>query len=219
MNSHKNARLTALGRAELAHRVLVEGQTANQVAASFGVCVKTVRKWVTRFETGGTAGLCDRSSRPHRLHRPTPDEAVARIVALRRERWTGKRIALELGVSATTVSRVLRRLGLSRLRDLKPAVPVRRYERVRPGELIHIDIKKLGRFERVGHRITGDRTGQSNSRGVGSEYAHICMNCLAGRKLVRQLPAPPTCVHAGFWSTHSRRIETRHVALSTLLPA
>ncbi len=172
MNSHKNARLTALGRAELAHRVLVEGQTANQVAASFGVCVKTVRKWVTRFEAEAAAGLCDRSSRPHRLHRPTSGDVMDRIAVLRRERWTGKRIAFELGVSATTVSRVLRRLGLSRLRDLEPAEPVRRYERARPGELIHIDIKKLGRFERVGHRITGDRRGQSNSRGVGWEYVH-----------------------------------------------
>jgi len=176
MNSHKNARLTHHGRAELVHRVLVEGQTASQVAASFGVCVKTVRKWVVRFEAEGTAGLCDRSSRPHRLHRPTPDDVMDRIAARRRERWTGKRIAAELGVSPATVSRVLRRLGLSRLRDLEPAEPVRRYERASPGELIHIDIKKLGRFERVGHRITGDRRGQSNSRGVGWEYVHVCID-------------------------------------------
>ena len=178
MNSHKNARLTALGRAELVHRVVDLGQPASQVAASFGVCVKTVRKWVARLKAEGAAGLCDRSSRPHRLHRPTPDDVMDRIVARRRERWTGKRIALELGVSAATVSRVLRRLGLSRLRDLEPAEPVRRYERARPGELIHIDPRlrgdrqKLGRFERVGHRITGDRRGQSNSRGVGWEYVH-----------------------------------------------
>ena len=91
-----------------------------RIATSFGVCVKTVRKWVARFEAEGAAGLCDRSSRPHRLHRPTPDAAVARITGLRRERWTGQRIAAELGVSAATVSRVLRRLGLSRLRDLEP---------------------------------------------------------------------------------------------------
>ena len=176
MNSHKNARLTHHGRAKLVHRVLVEGQTASQVAASFGVCVKTVRKWVVRFEAEGAAGLCDRSSRPHRLHRPTPDDAMDRIAARRRERCTGKRIAAELGVSPATVSRVLRRLGLSRLRDLEPAEPVRRYERVSPGELIHIDIKKLGRFERVGHRITGDRRGQSNNRGVGWEYVHVCID-------------------------------------------
>lgn len=170
MNSHKNARLTPLGRAELVRRVVDHDQPASQVAAAFGLCVKTVRKWVARFQAEGEAGLRDRSSRPHRLHRPTPGAVVERIAALRRERWTGKRIAAELGVSPATVSRVLRRLGLSRLRDLEPAEPVRRYERKRPGELIHLDIKKLGRFDRVGHRITGDRTGQSNSRGVGWEY-------------------------------------------------
>jgi len=176
MNSHKNARLTALGRAELVRRVIEEGQSAGRVAASFGVCVKTVRKWVARFKAEGEAGLRDRSSRPRRLHRPTPPEVAGRIAALRRERWTGKRIAAELGVSPATVSRVLRRLGLSRMRDLEPAEPARRYERARPGEMIHIDIKKLGRFERVGHRITGDRTGQSNSRGVGWEYVHVCVD-------------------------------------------
>jgi transposase InsO family protein len=176
MNSHKNARLTALGRAELVRRVLVDGQAARRVATSFGVCVKTVCKWVARFEAEGEEGLCDRSSRPQRLHRPTPIDVMDRIAALRRERWTGKRIAAELGVSPATVSRVLRRLGMSRMRDLEPPEPVRRYERARPGELIHIDIKKLGRFERVGHRITGDRRGQSNSRGVGWEYVHVCVD-------------------------------------------
>ena len=176
MNSHKNARLTALGRGELVRRIADLGQPARQVAASFGVCVKTVRKWVARFEAEGEEGLRDRSSRPHQLYRPTPGDVMDRIAALRHERWTGQRIAAELGVSPATVSRVLRRLGLSRMRDLEPAEPVRRYERARPGELIHIDIKKLGRFERVGHRITGDRRGQSNSRGVGWEYVHVCVD-------------------------------------------
>jgi transposase InsO family protein len=176
INSHKNARLTALGRAELVHRVVELGQPVSQVAAAFGVSVKTVRKWVARFEAEGVAGLRDRPSRPHKLYRPTPDEVVDRIAALRRKRWTGKHIAAALGVSPATVSRVLRRLGLSRMRDLEPPEPVRRYERARPGEMIHIDIKKLGRFERVGHRITGDRRGQSNSRGVGWEYVHVCVD-------------------------------------------
>ncbi len=126
MNSHKNARLTALGRAELVYRVADLGQPASQVAAALGVCVKIVRKWLARFKAEGEEGLCGRSSRPHRLHRPTPSDVMGRIAALRRERWTGKRIAAGLGVSAATVSRVLRRLGLNRLRDLEPAEPVRR---------------------------------------------------------------------------------------------
>jgi hypothetical protein len=93
-----------------------------------------------------------------------------------RQRYTGKRIAGELGISPATVSRILRRLGLNSLKALEPAEPVRRYEREHPGELIHIDIKKLGRFNAVGHRIAGDRTGQSNSRGVGWEYLHLAID-------------------------------------------
>ena len=95
---------------------------------------------------------------------------------MRRERLTGAHIAAKTGVSSATVSRVPRRAGLSRLRDLEPAEPVRHYERDHPGDMIHLDIKRLGKFERVDHRITGDRTGQSNSRGIGWEYVHVCVD-------------------------------------------
>ena len=176
MNIHKNARLTPHSRAELVRRVRVEGQAARAVATALGVSAKTVRKWVERFAAEGAAGLVDRSSRPHCLHRPTPEPITDRIAELRRQRWTGKQIAQETGVSPATVSRVLKRLGLSRMRDLEPAAPVIRYERQQPGEMIHLDIKKLGRFDRVGHRITGDRTGQNNSRGIGWEFVHVCID-------------------------------------------
>lgn len=175
MNVHKNARLTAHSRAELVRRVEA-GQRIGVVAAALGVSIRTVHKWLARFRTEGTAGLVDRSSRPRRLNRPTPADKVEQIVALRRRRFTGKHIAHELGVSPATVSRVLKRAGLSRMRDLEPAEPARRYQYDQPGGLIHIDIKKLGRFERVGHRITGDRTGQSNSRGVGWEFVHVVID-------------------------------------------
>jgi transposase InsO family protein len=139
-----------------------------------------VRKWVKRFRTEGVAGLQDRSSRPHRLRRATPMDTIAQIESLRRRRWTGAQIARESGVSKTTVSRILRRLGLNRLRALEPAEPVRRYERQHPGELIHIDIKKLGRIDGIGHRITGDRRGQSSRRsrgqGLGWEFVHVCID-------------------------------------------
>jgi transposase InsO family protein len=121
-------------------------------------------------------GLQDRSSRPQRLHRPTPQHVIERIESLRRQRLTGQAIAAEVGVSAATVSRVLKRLGLNKLSALDPAEPPRRCERQRPGELIHIDIKKLGKFDQIGHRITGDRTGQSNCRGVGWEFVHVCVD-------------------------------------------
>ena len=176
MNIHKNARLTPHSRAELVRRVLVEGQAPMAVATAMGVTTKTVGKWVARFAAEGAAGLVDRSSRPHRLYRPTPEATAERIEALRRQRWTGKQIAQATGVSPVTVSRVLKRLGLSRIKNLAPAEPVIRYERKTPGEMIHLDIKKLGRFDRVGHRITGDRTGQSNSRGIGWEFVHVCID-------------------------------------------
>ena len=164
----------------MVRRVLDEAQTPKAVAAAFGVCGKTVGKWVRRFQAEGLKGLHDRSSRPHRLRRPTPEAVCRRIEALRRERRTGAQIAAQVGVSPATVSRVLRRLGLNRLKALDPVEPVRRYERDHPGELIHIDIKKLGRFNRVGHRITGDRTRQSNQRQNGTapgwEYVHVCID-------------------------------------------
>lgn len=175
MNIHKNARLTPHSRGELVRRVR-EGQAPRAVATALGVDVKTVKKWAARFEAEGAAGLADRSSRPHRLNNPTADEVRARILELRRQRWTGKQIARETKVSTATVSRILVRAGLSRTRDLAPAEPVVRYEYETPGGLIHLDIKKLGRFERTGHRITGKRTGVASSRGSGWEFVHVCID-------------------------------------------
>jgi len=188
MDIHKNARLTPHSRADLVHRVLVEGQSRKAVATALRVAVRTVSKWVERFEAEGPGGLLDRSSRPHRMRAPTPEGTLERIEVLRRQRWTGEQIARETGVSPATVSRVLKRLGLNKLRALEPAEPVRRYERERPGELIHIDIKKLGRFERVGHRITGDRTGQSNSRGIGWEFVHVSIDDASRIAFARVMP-------------------------------
>lgn len=174
MNIHKNARLTPLGREHLVKAVL-EGQTPEAAGRAAGVCARTVRKWVARFKAEGIAGLRDRSSRPHRLRQPTPAAIVEKVEVLRRQRFTGKQIAAELGISPATVSRILRRLGLNRIAALEPAEPVRRYEREHPGELIHIDIKKLGRFERIGHRITGDRR-QGETRGAGFEFVHVSID-------------------------------------------
>jgi transposase InsO family protein len=183
MNMHKNARLTPHSRADLGRRVEA-GQPMAAVAAAFGVSVRTARKWVERFRREGLEGLKDRSSRPRRLRKPTPETVVAEAERLRRQRWTGKQIAAELGLSPATVSRILRRLGLNRIAALEPAEPVRRYERSHPGELIHIDIKKLGRFHAVGHRITGDRRRQSSRRGIrqgktwgaGWEFVHVSID-------------------------------------------
>ena len=186
MDIHQNARLTPHGRAELVRRVLLEGQAPRAVAAALGVTVKTVSKWCERFQAEGAAGLVDRSSRPHRLRQPTPDAAVEQIAALRRQRWTGDQIAKQVGVSPATVSRVLRRLGLRKLKDLAPAAPIRRYQRANPGELLHIDIKKLGRFDQVGHRITGERAGQS--RGAGWEFVHVGLDDASRIAFAQVLP-------------------------------
>lgn len=187
MDVHKNARLTPAGREIMVRRVLDAGEAPRDVAAGMGVCEKTVRTWVRRFRAEGRQGLRDRSSRPHRLRAQTPAEIVVWIEALRRERRTGAQIALECGVSDATVSRVLRRLGLNRLKALEPAEPPRRYERDRPGELIHIDIKKLGRFEAIGHRITGDRTGRS--RDAGWEFVHVCIDDHSRVAFARVMPS------------------------------
>jgi transposase InsO family protein len=175
MNVHKNAPLTPKGREAMVRSVIEGGLRQVEAADQFNTTPKTVAKWVKRFRAEGVEGLRDRSSRPHSSPSQTPPATCEAVKALRRQRHTGKQIAAEVEVSPATVSRILRRLGLSRIRDLEPAEPVRRYERERPGELIHIDIKKLGRFVRPGHRITHDRQ-KGESRGAGHEFVHVAID-------------------------------------------
>ncbi|MCP3469943.1 IS481 family transposase [Bradyrhizobium sp. CCGUVB1N3] len=175
MNVHKNAPLTPKGREAMVRSVVEGGLSQADAAHQFNTTPKTVAKWIRRFRGEGVEGLRDRSSRPHSSPSQTPPATCAAVEALRRQRHTGKQIAAKVKVSPATVSRILRRLGLSRIRDLEPVEPVRRYERGRPGELIHIDIKKLGRFVRPGHRITGDRQ-KGESRGAGHEFVHVAID-------------------------------------------
>jgi len=188
MNVHKNARLTPRGRERIVRQV-ESGQAPEAVAEAAGVCPRTVRKWIDRYRREGLAGLQDRSSRPHRLRQPTPQPVVDEIERLRRQRRTGKEIAAETGVSPATVSRVLRRLGLNKLSALEPAEPIRRYERQKPGELIHLDIKKLGRIGSVGHRITGRYSGAVNRHhGIGWEFVHVCIDDASRVAFVQVMP-------------------------------
>ena len=175
MDSHENARTTPHGRMLIVRR-LAEGQSVAAVAAALDLTPRTVRKWRARFRAEGEAGLRDRSSQP--LHSPTrlPPETTAQIAALRRQRRSGPVIARQLGLPVSTVGKELRRLGLGRLRALDPRPEVIRYEREHPGELLHLDIKKLGRIDGIGHRITGDRRGQSRKRGTGWEYLHVAID-------------------------------------------
>ena len=146
----------------------------------FGVDGKTVRKWRDRRRAEGTAGLADRSSRPHSCPSRLGATIEAEIEVLRRGRLSGPAVARRLGRPVSTFGKVLRRLGLGRLKTLDPKVPIIRYEREKPGEMIHLDTKKLGRIDGIGHRITGDRTRQSSKRGKGGgtdwEALHVAVD-------------------------------------------
>jgi len=171
---HQNARLTPRSREVVVRRVVVERRGIRAVACAFAVSDKTVRKWVSRFRSEGAAGLRDRSSRPHCSPRRTKKELETEVERLRRLRWTCDRIAQATELSKATVSRILRRLGLNRLKSLEPAEPVQRYEHQSPGDLLHLDIKKLARIGVVGHRITGDR--RRRAPGIGWEFLHVAID-------------------------------------------
>ena len=176
MDVHKNARLTPKGREAMVRAVVDDGISKAEAARRFNTTPKTVAKWVDRFRGLGVDGLHDRSSAPHSSPSQTPLATCDAVEVLRRQRRTQFHIAAELGLSKATVSRILGRRGLSLLSSLEPAEPRPRYERAAPGEIIHIDIKKLGKFSRIGHRITGDRHGQSNTRGIGWEFVHVAID-------------------------------------------
>ena len=173
MNQHKLARLTPLGREGMIQRV-AGGEPVAQVARALHLSTTTVWRWWRRYQAEGVAGLADRSSRPHRSPRALPRWRRRQILRLRKQRYSSLRIAEVLGLPVPTVVGVQRRLGFARLGPLTPKPPVHRYERRRPGALIHLDIKKLGRIGRVGHRIHGDR--RRRTRGLGWEYLHIAID-------------------------------------------
>ena len=173
MNIHQNARLTFARRLEMVRSIVERSLTPGQVAAEAGVSEPTARKWLGRYLAEGESGLHDRSSRPKRSPRSIRREKALAVVELRRRRLTQARIAASLGVSKSTVGRVLKRAGLSRLSDLEPSVPVVRYEHERPGDLLHLDTKKLGRIERMGKRIPG---GARSPIKAGWEYLFVAID-------------------------------------------
>jgi len=174
MNIHKNARLSLARRIELIQDLTQRGLSACEAAALHGVTAPTVRKWLGRYLTEGDAGLFDASSRPAVSPRAIAPAKALAIVELRRKRLTQARIAAALGVSKSTVGRVLARAGLSRLADLQPAEPVVRYEHEAPGDLLHIDTKRLGRIERPSHRVTGNR--KDSVDGAGWEMLFVAVD-------------------------------------------
>ena len=177
--SHRNARLTVFGRRLLVERV-ASGRPVAHVAAEMGVSRATAHKWVRRWRTEGEAGLADRSSRPSTTPHRTPAAVEARVCRLRQTRKLGPaRIGPIVGLPASTVHRILARHGLSRLAwmDRPTGTVIRRYERDRPGELIHVDVKKLGRIpEGGGHKVLGRQAGRKTKSGVGYDYVHSAVD-------------------------------------------
>lgn len=187
MNVHKNARLTPRGRVLMVERI-ERGVAVRHAAAAAGVSERTAHRWLKRWRSGDRA-LLDRSSAPHRCPHRLAAAQVDRIGELRGQRLTAPAIARTLGLARSTVGLVLRRLGLNRLTRLEPRPPVIRYERERAGEMLHLDIKSLGRFERIGHRMTGDRTGQSKSRGIGWDHLHVAIDDASRLAYTEVLPS------------------------------
>jgi transposase InsO family protein len=176
MKLHANAALGPKGRLTMVRRVVDLGWSVTEAAAAAGVRDRTGWKWVARYRLEGELGLIDRSSAPWSVPQRTGEERVAAIAALRKLRLTGQDIALALGMPASTVSGILTRIGLGKLSRLEPPEPANRYQRERPGELLHIDVKKLGRINHVGHRVTGDRRKANRTRGAGWEFVHVCVD-------------------------------------------
>lgn len=174
MNMHKNARLTPSGRVLLVERITTGWSVADAAMAS-GVSVRTAHRWLSRYRSGDRQ-LVDRSSAPRHCPHRLGTQLIAAIEQLRRQRLTGPMIARTLGLARSSVGLVLRRLGLNRLEHLDPKPIGIRYERERAGEIIHIDIKTLGRFNLVGHRATGTRIGHNVGRGAGWEHLHVAID-------------------------------------------
>ena len=196
MRLHRNAKTTPTSRLLLVHRMTHAGWTAAAVAEALGVSARTVHKWCARYREGGVAALEEGSSRPTHQPRQTPAERVTTIALLRQHRLTGLAIAQVLHMPRSTVSAILRRPGLGQLASLEPPPVIQRYEWPHAGDLLHLDIKPLGRIQGLGHRVTGDRS--RRARGVGWEAVHVAVDDATRLAYVEVLPNQlgPTC--AGF---------------------
>jgi transposase InsO family protein len=197
MNAHSRAKTTPRSRELLVGRVQTEGWSRREAATAFGLSVRTAAKWLRRFRKEGMAGLQERSSRPHSSPRRTSETLRMRVLELRRKRLTGREISETIGLPRATVSRVLRQSGMGRLRSPEPPEPPNRYEHKHPGDLLHIDIKKLARIVGgPGHRIHGDRT--TRKRGAGWEHVYVCVDDHSRLSYVEPLKAENKQVAAGF---------------------
>jgi transposase InsO family protein len=221
MKLHGNAALSLNKRRTLAARIVEEGWPPPQAAAAAEVSTRTAHKWARRYEQEGEAGLLDRPSTPRRIWNRTEERATEAIAMLRRLRMTGPEIAEVLGMPTSTVSAVLKRIGLGRLSRLEPPEPVRRYEKRRAGELLHIDVKKLGRMAQPGWRPYGSHAARSRIPGydakrnrLGWEFVHVCVDdatrlahaeVLANERATTAIAFLRACVR--FYRSHGIEVE------------
>jgi len=215
MNIHKNARTTPRSRALMVHRVVDEHWPVSAVALAFGVSERTVYKGLARYRAEGAVGLRDRCSTAHRRPHALAPAWFALIRLLRHAKLVATEIAARVPVPRSTVSAVLSRLGLGRLRYLNPPPPVQRYEWSRPGELVHMDVKKLGRIARPSHRVTGDR--RDSPRGVGWEYAHVAIDDHSRFSYVEVLPDQNRYTATAFWLRALREFRRRGIQVQRVI--
>lgn len=216
-NPHKNARLTPLGRAEMIRRIVEERRPVVEVAAGFGISERTARKWLARWRAQGAAGLENRSSQPRHVANRLMEPWISWIERLRRDyRLTAAEIADKLSLARSTVAGWLARRGLGRLASRTETEPPRRYQRERPGELLHLDIKKLGRFLRAGHRVTGLRRGHRNP-GAGWDFLHVAIDDATRLAYVEVLPDETRISTTGFLVRALRWFRARGIAVERVM--
>jgi transposase InsO family protein len=218
MKLHGNAALTPNGRLRLAKRVVDQGWSLSEAAEAAEVSERTTRKWVDRYRQEGEAGLVDRPSAPASQPGATREDRIEAIAALRRVRFTGQEIAMTLGMALSTVQGILTRIGLGKLSRLEPPEPPNRYERGRAGELLHIDVKKLGRIGKgAGHRVTGNRGKGQRSRGAGWEFVHICIDDATRLAYVELLSDEKATTCIGFLRRALRFYAARGIQVERLM--
>jgi transposase InsO family protein len=215
MDIHKNARLSFRSREDLARFVVQQGGTRKAATAAFRVSAKTVAKWVARYLAGGTDGLLDRSSRPHRSPRRLPETLAERVVELRRGHMPGYEIARRTGLSAASVSRILRRARLSRWRDLNPPPPVVRYEHARPGDMLHLDIKGMTRFSEVSLR--GDGRLRGKQKHPGFQALHVAIDDHSRLAFTQMLPDQKAETTIDFLNSAVEYFATHGIGVRALL--
>ncbi len=225
MKLHANARTCPKSRRLLVKRALEEGWSLAAAAEAAGVSERTARKWIVRWRAEGEAGLEDKSSAPKRRPTQLPASRVEAIEALRRLRMTAAEIAECLQMALSTVSRWLKRIGLGKRSRLEPPEPSNRYERGRPGELVHVDVKKLGRFQRAGHRVTGSKRGrltQTTAKGrgrgvVGWEFVHVCVDDATRLAYVEVLADERGKTAAGFLRRATRWFRSMGITVEAVM--